>query len=83
MSSSRPRAIARLTIRGMTSVHAARAIFTALAGVEGVEHADVRRGVATVQHDGRVTEAALREAVALAGFEVTEMREDRRVLPIV
>jgi len=83
MSSPRSRTITRLTIRGMTSVHAARAIFTALAGIEGVELADVGRGIATVEHDGRATEAALREAVALAGFEVAEIREERRVLPIV
>jgi copper chaperone CopZ len=79
----RPRAIARLTIRGMTSVHASRAIFTSLAGVEGVIGADVGRGGAVVEHDGRVTEAALRNAVALAGFEVVEIREERRTLPIV
>ena len=83
MSSLRPRTTVRLTIRGMTSVHAARAIHTALAGVEGIELADVGRGIATIQHDGRVTEADLRAAVSLAGFEVAEMREERRVLPIV
>ncbi len=83
MSSPRPRTIARLSIRGMTSVHAARAIFTALAGVEGVELADVGRGMATVEHDGRVSETALREAVALAGYEVAEIREERRVLPVI
>ena len=72
-----------MTIRGMTSVHAARAIFTALAGVEGVEVAEVGRGLATVEHDGRATEADLRAAVELAGFEIAEIREERRVLPIV
>ena len=80
---SHPRTIAHLTIRGMTSVHAARAIFTALGGVEGVVQADVNRGGAVVEHDGRASEAALREAVALAGFEVTEVREERRVLPLL
>ena len=83
MSASRPRTIARLTIRGMTSVHAARAIYTALAGVEGVDLAEVARGIATVEHDGTVTAAALEEAVALAGFEILEMREERRVLPVL
>ena len=83
MSNSLPRAVARLTIRGMSSVHAARAIFTALAGVEGVTRADVGRGGAVVEHDGRVTESALREAVALAGFEVTAIVEERRALPLL
>ena len=67
----------------MSSVHAARAIFTSLAGVPGVSQADVGRGVAVVDHDGRVTQAALRSAVALAGFEVVEISEERRVLPVL
>ena len=83
MSANRPRAIATLTIRGMTSVHASRAIFTALAGVAGVTRADVGRGLATVEHDGSVTAEALREAVTVAGFEISEMREERRVLPVL
>ena len=83
MSRPRPRTITRLTIAGMTSVHAARAIFTALAGVDGIVLADVGHGSATVEHDGTVTRAALREAVAIAGYEVVEMREERRVLPLL
>lgn len=79
----RPRTIARLTIRGMSSVHASRAIFTSLAGVEGVTQADVGRGGAVVEHDGRASEAALRDAVALAGFEVLEFTEERRVLRVL
>ena len=83
MTTPRPRTIARLTIEGMTSVHAARAIFTALAGVEGVLLADVGRGMATVEHDGSVSDAALREAVALAGFRVADIQAVRRVLPLL
>jgi copper chaperone CopZ len=83
MSTAGSRTITHLTIRGMTSVHAARAIFTALAGVDGVVQADVNRGIAVVEHDGRATLTALREAVALAGFEVTGVREERRVLPVL
>jgi copper chaperone CopZ len=67
----------------MTSVHASRAIFTALAGVDGIVLADVGQGSATVEHDGTVTAAALQEAVALAGYAVVEMREERRVLPLL
>ena len=83
MSIPTPRAITHLSIRGMTSVHAARAIFTALGGVDGVIRADVDRRGAVVEHDGRATVAALREAVALAGFDVIEAREERRVLPVL
>lgn len=71
-----------LLIAGMTSVHAVRAVFTALAGVEGVTSADVALGRATVEHDGRVTPSALAEAIAVAGYEVQEWREERRQLPV-
>jgi copper chaperone CopZ len=83
MSDRRPHTIARIRIGGMSSVHAARAVFTALAGVDGVIKADVARGVAVVEHDGRVTEAALQDAVALAGFEVIAITDERRALPLL
>ena len=83
MSDHPTRTVARLAISGMTSVHAARAIFTALAGVGGVTHADVSRGSAVVEHDGSVSEHALRAAVAVAGFEVTALTQERRVLPVL
>ena len=67
----------------MSSVHAARAIYTALGGVDGVIRAEVARGSAVVEHDGRATESAIRDAVRLAGFEVVELREERRVLPVL
>jgi copper chaperone CopZ len=83
MPDRRSRTIARLTIGGLTSVHAVRAVFTALAGVQGVVHADVNRHGAVVEHDGTVAEAALRDAVSLAGFALSGIVEERRVLPIV
>lgn len=83
MTPSRARTIARLTIDGMTSVHAVRAIFTALAGVDGVARAEVGRGMATVEHDGTVTDDALREAVTIAGFDVSAIQSDRGVLPVL
>ena len=66
----------------MQSVHAVRAVYTALAGVEGIAHAEVRLGAATVEHDGRATPDRLAAAVALVGCEVTEWREERRTLPV-
>ena len=73
--------VAVLTIRGMASVHSVRAVFTALAGVEGAERADVTLGRAVVEHDGRATPEQLAAAVSLAGYEVVEWREERRGLP--
>lgn len=73
--------LTRLTIAGMSCVHCRRAVFTALAGVPGVTRADVRMGSADVEHDGSAIESALREAVAIAGYELTGVAEDRRTLP--
>jgi copper chaperone CopZ len=83
MTASRSRVVARLTIPGMTSVHATRAVFTALGGVEGVVRADVTRSGAVVEHDGSVTEEMLRAAVGVAGFEVAAVRLERGRLPVV
>lgn len=73
--------ITTLRIGGMLSVHAKRAVFTALTGVEGISRAEVELGRAVIDHDGRATPERLREAVALAGCEVVEVVEDRRRLP--
>ena len=69
-----------LTIAGMRSVHCARAVYTALGAVEGVTAAEVVVGRATVEHDARATPEAMREAVALVGYEVTGA-ERSRTLP--
>jgi copper chaperone CopZ len=73
----------RTTLRlRLPSIHAVRAIYTALQGVEGVVHADVSRHGATIEHDGRATAERLREAVESAGFEVMELVEERRRLTV-
>ena len=67
----------------MTCAHCVRAVFTSLAGVPGIERADVSIGKAVIEHDGSVTTEAIREAVAVAGYEVTGTNDDdRRSLPI-
>ncbi|MDQ6717428.1 MAG: cation transporter [Gemmatimonadota bacterium] len=71
-----------VSIQGMSSAHAVRAVFTALAGVSGIDRADVTLGRAVIDHDGTVTVEAIREAVAIAGFEIGEAEENRRVLPL-
>ena len=75
--------ITTLRIGGMLAVHARRAVFTALSGVEGIIAADVELGRAVIEHDGRATEPLLRQAVEAAGFEVEEVVEERRRLPMV
>lgn len=66
----------------LPSIHAIRAVETALQAVEGIAHAEVTRAGVTIDHDGRATAARLREAVAAAGFEVEEIVEDRGRLPV-
>jgi copper chaperone CopZ len=86
VSDEAPRLPVRTTLRidGMRSVHCVRAVFTALAGVEGIARADVTLGRAVVEHDGRATTARLREAVALSGYAVEESTEERpRALPLL
>jgi copper chaperone CopZ len=66
----------------MSCAHCVRAVFTSLAGVEGVSRAEVSIGAAEVEHDARVTVEALRQAIAVAGYEVVEGETNRRVLPL-
>ena len=67
----------------MTCGHCVRAVFTALSGVKGVARADVTIGRAVIEHDGTVSPEAIREAVSIAGYEVTGFGDDRRSLPLV
>ena len=75
----------RLTVKidGMSCHHCVRAVRTALTAVEGIEEADVGIGGAVIEHDGRVTMDAVREAVAVAGYEVAGGDEDRRRLRVL
>lgn len=70
-------------IDGMSCAHCVRAVFTALGGVPGVSRADVSIGQAVIEHDGSVTPEAVREAISIAGYDVAELRDDRRTLPVV
>ena len=71
-----------VSIAGMTCAHCVKAVFTSLAGVSGIARADVSIGKAVIEHDGGVTPEAIRDAVAVAGYEVTGSTDDRRTLPI-
>lgn len=69
-------------ISGMTCAHCVRAVFTSLGGVDGIKRADVSIGKAVIEHDGTVAPEDIRAAIALAGYEVTEIRIDRPTLPL-
>ncbi len=71
-----------VSISGMSCVHCVRAVFTALSGVEGIDRAEVAIGRAVIEHDGSVTPEQIRDAIAVAGYEVTDSKTDRRTLPL-
>jgi Cu+-exporting ATPase len=75
--------ITRARVEGMTCSHCVRAVFTALAGVEGIIRAEVSIGMIEVEHGGEVTLAQLTDAVAVAGYQVVAGEEDRRRLPLL
>jgi copper chaperone len=75
--------ITRLRIDGMTCQRCVQAVFTALTPVEGITSAVVSIGAAEIEHDGRTTVAALRDAIAVAGYEASPVAEGRRALPIL
>jgi copper chaperone CopZ len=74
-----PRMTSILTISGMVAVHSKRAVFTALSGVPGVTSAEVELGRAVVEHHAGTPAESLIEAVALAGVEVIDIRNERRL----
>ena len=71
-----------VSISGMTCAHCVRAVFTSLAGVKGINRADVSIGQAIIEHDGTVTSEQIRDAIAVAGYEVTDIKIDKRTLPL-
>ena len=71
-----------VSISGMTCAHCVKAVFTSLGGVPGIQRADVSIGQAVIEHDGSVTAEEIRDAVAVAGYEVTGATQDRRTLPL-
>lgn len=75
--------ILRLRIDGMRSPHCVQAIFTALTPVEGIRYAQVDIGLVQIHHDGAVTLEAVRDAIAVAGYEIAEASEDSRTLPVL
>ena len=77
------RMITRARVEGMSCQHCVRAVFTALAAVEGITRADVRIGQIEVEHDGAVTVEQLRRAVEVAGYVVSAGETNRRALPLV
>ena len=73
--------ITHAKISGMSCQHCVRAVFTALNAVPGIRRANVSIGGVEVEHDGTVTLERLKEAIAVAGYDVVDGDTNRRVLP--
>ncbi|HEX3535122.1 MAG TPA: heavy-metal-associated domain-containing protein [Gemmatimonadaceae bacterium] len=71
-----------VSVSGMTCAHCVRAVFTSLAGVPGIERADVTIGRAVIEHDGTVTAAQIQDAIAVAGYTAGDASDNRRTLPL-
>ena len=67
----------------MSCQRCVQAVFTALTPVEGITSAVVSIGAAEIEHDGRATATALREAIAVAGYELSAEVEAKRALPVL
>ena len=72
-----------IRLRGPISPRTDQAAFTALTPVEGIVNAQIASGTIVIEHDGRATLSALREALAVAGLEIAAATEDGRSLPIL
>lgn len=76
-----PRLRIHVQIGGLLSVHAVRAVWTALAAVPGVRHAEVSMRGAVLETDGPVDRRQLEEALAVAGVEVEAVTVEKGHLP--
>ena len=75
--------ITRVRVEGMSCQHCVRAVFTALNAVQGITRAEVAIGAVEVEHDGGVTVDQLREAIAVAGYQVSDGETKRRALNVL
>lgn len=69
--------IKNLSVKGMKCEHCANFVTKALMAVPGVERAvvNLENKKAVVETDGTVTNKRLKEAVADAGFEITDIQD--------
>ncbi len=72
-----------IRLRGPISARADQAAFTALTPVEGIVGLQIASGTIASDHDGRATLDALRDALAVAGLEIAEAKEEPRTLPLL
>jgi hypothetical protein len=72
-----------IELDGMLAVHATRLVFTALAGVPGIQRAEVELGRAVVHHDVPIDLPAVRALLEPLGVRVRSAATDRRTLTVL
>ena len=78
-----PRHRIHVQLDGLLSIHAVRAVRTALAAVPGVLGAEVSMQGAVLDTESPLDRNALDEALTHAGVRVLSVREERGTLPLL
>jgi hypothetical protein len=78
-----PRLRIHVQIEGLLSVHAVRAVWTALGAVPGVLTAEVSMKGAILESEGPLDHRVLEEALAMAGVRVTAVTVEKGGLPLL
>jgi copper chaperone CopZ len=78
-----PRLRTYVQIEGLLSVHAVRAVWTALAAVPGVLHAEVSMKGAVLDTEGPVDRLQLEACLEQAGVRVLGLTVEKGSLPVL
>jgi hypothetical protein len=78
-----PRQRIHVQIDGLLSVHAVRAVWTALTGVPGVLQAEVTMRGVVLETDGPIDRGLLADSLALAGVQLLDMTVEKGHLPLL
>ncbi len=78
-----PRQRIHVQIDGLLSVHAVRAVWTALSAVPGVVQAEVTMRGAGLDSEGPLDRQVLADSLALAGVQLVDMTVEKGHLPLL
>jgi hypothetical protein len=78
-----PRQRILVQIDGLLSVHAVRAVWTALGAVPGVVGAEVTMQGAVLETDGPLDQHRLEAVLAMAGVQLRSLHIERASLPLL
>jgi hypothetical protein len=78
-----PRQRIHVQIEGLLSVHAVRAVWTALSAVPGVLQAEVSMRGVVLEADGPIERDVLADCLAMAGVRLVDMTVEKGHLPLL